>query len=163
MPAEIRLARASDVDALAALEKSAFDADRISKTSFRRMVASGSATILVATGEGAVEGYCAVLFRAGSRKARLYSIAVRPGNGGIGRALLAAAENAAAARGSGQMRLEVREDNSRAIALYEKSGYRPFGRKPDYYADGATALRYSKPLAPAQADAAAANPGMLSR
>lgn len=163
MSAEIRPARASDVDALAALEKSAFDADRISKASFRRMIGSSSATILVATRGGAVEGYCAVLFRAGSRKARLYSIAARPGNGGVGRALLAAAENAALARASGEMRLEVREDNPRAIGLYEKSGYRPFGRKPGYYADGATALKYSKPLAPAQADAAAANPGMLSR
>jgi ribosomal protein S18 acetylase RimI-like enzyme len=163
MSAEIRPARASDVDALAALENSAFDADRISRASFRRMIGSASATILVAAGECAIKGYCAVLFRDGSRKARLYSIATRPGNGGLGRALLAAAENAALARGSGEIRLEVREDNSRAIALYEKSGYRPFGRKPGYYADGAAALRYSKPLAPAQADAAEARPGTHAR
>ena len=46
-----------------------------------------------------------------------------------------------------QARLEVREDNSRAIDLYEKNGYQPIGRKPAYYADGADALRYEKPLA----------------
>ncbi len=44
------------------------------------------------------------------------------------------------------LRLEVREDNSRAIRIYEKSGYRKIGREPGYYEDGATALRYEKTL-----------------
>jgi ribosomal-protein-alanine N-acetyltransferase len=145
MPAEIRPARASDVDALAELENTAFQADRISKRSFRRMVGSRSATILVAAGQHAVVGYCAVLFRAGSRKARLYSLAAARGSG-IGRMLLVAAEDTAAARGCEEVRLEVREDNARAISLYEKCGYRRLGRKPDYYADGTAALLYEKPL-----------------
>ncbi len=42
------------------------------------------------------------------------------------------------------MRLEVRSRNRRAIALYERQGYRRFGRIEDYYEDGATALRYEK-------------------
>lgn len=145
MPAEIRLARASDVDALAAFENTVFEADRISRKSFRNMVDSASATVLVAVAQGTVAGYCAVLFRAGSRKARLYSIAAACGSG-IGRTLLAATEEKAAARGCEELRLEVREDNGRAIGLYEKSGYRRFGRKPGYYADGAAALLYQKPL-----------------
>jgi ribosomal protein S18 acetylase RimI-like enzyme len=56
------------------------------------------------------------------------------------------------------MRLEVREDNARAIGLYEKSGYRLFGRKPGYYADGATALRFEKTL-----EAGAPGPGGAQR
>ena len=150
MPAEIRLARASDVDALAALENAVFEADRISRKSFRKLVASASASVLAAAEQGAVVGYCAVLFRAGSRKARLYSIAVARNSGGLGRVLLGAAEKAAAARGCTELRLEVREDNARATGLYEKSGYRRFGCKPDYYADGAAALLYRKPLHPAE-------------
>jgi ribosomal-protein-alanine N-acetyltransferase len=145
MPAEIRPARASEVDALAELENAAFQADRISKRSFRRMIGSRSATVLVAAGQDAVVGYCAVLLRAGSRKARLYSIAAARGSG-IGRTLLVAAEHTAAARGCEEVRLEVREDNARAISLYEKCGYRRLGRKPGYYADGAAALLYEKPL-----------------
>ena len=35
-----------------------------------------------------------------------------------------------------------------AIALYESSGFRQFGEHAHYYADGATALRYEKSLAP---------------
>ena len=44
------------------------------------------------------------------------------------------------------LRLEVRKDNAPAIALYEARGYRPFGEYPDYYADGAAALRMEKRL-----------------
>ncbi|TIV97396.1 MAG: GNAT family N-acetyltransferase, partial [Mesorhizobium sp.] len=39
-----------------------------------------------------------------------------------------------------------REDNDRAIRIYEQAGYRKLGREPDYYEDGATALRYEKTL-----------------
>ena len=44
------------------------------------------------------------------------------------------------------MRLEVHEHNTRAIARYEKSGYRLFGRHRDYYDDHADALRFEKGL-----------------
>ena len=44
------------------------------------------------------------------------------------------------------MRLEVHEHNTRAIARYEKSGYRLFGRHRDYYDDHGDALRFEKPL-----------------
>ena len=44
------------------------------------------------------------------------------------------------------MRLEVHEHDTRAIARYEKSGYRLFGRHRDYYDDRGDALRFEKPL-----------------
>ena len=53
-----------------------------------------------------------------------------------------------------RVRLEVREDNVRAIALYERCGYRLRDRVPEYYADGATALRFLKSLSKAGAAAA---------
>ncbi|PSJ61278.1 GNAT family N-acetyltransferase [Pseudaminobacter soli (ex Li et al. 2025)] len=149
MLAEIRPARKDDVDALMALELAVFVTDRISRQSFRRMVSSLTASLLVADQPGGILGYCAVLYRTGSKSARLYSLAVAPNSGGgQGRALLAAAEQAARDRGCTSMRLEVRRDNPRAIALYEKNGYRPIGSKPGYYADGMDALRYAKPLDP---------------
>ena len=40
----------------------------------------------------------------------------------------------------------MRYDNASAIALYESYGFRQFGEHTRYYADGATALRYEKPL-----------------
>lgn len=147
MPAEIHPASTADTDALVALEALAFVSDRISRRAFRRMIRSPSVCLLVARDQGVVLGYCAVLYRAHSTKARLYSLAVNPVNGGgVGRALLDAGEKAALARGCKTMRLEVRLDNLRAITLYEKNDYRRFGSKPGYYADGMTALRYEKLL-----------------
>jgi len=149
MSAVIRKARASDVDGLAALEEAVFASDRISRRSFRRLLSRPTAAILVAEAtDGALAGYALVLFRKGVGAARLYSLAVDPGSGGQGhgRALLDAALAAAAERGCGELRLEVREDNPRAVALYERAGFVFTGRLPDYYADGQAALRYSRPV-----------------
>jgi len=155
MPAEIHPASTADIDALVALEELVFINDRISRRSFRHMVRSPSVSLLVARNEGGVAGYCAVFFRAGSNKARLYSLAVTPLNGsGLGRALLAAGERTAIDRGCKAMRLEVRMDNQRAIDLYEKNDYRQFATKPGYYADDMTALRYEKALRGSQEAAA---------
>jgi ribosomal protein S18 acetylase RimI-like enzyme len=148
MPAEIRTARASDVDDLAAIEKAVFSSDRISRRSFRLLIERRTAEILVAEDDGRVAGYAAVLFRQGSGVARLYSIATSPffSGRGTGRLLLAAAEDAAFEHGRMMLRLEAREDNSRAIGIYEQAGYRKIGREPGYYADGEAALRYEKTL-----------------
>jgi ribosomal protein S18 acetylase RimI-like enzyme len=149
MSAAIRQALASDVDGLVALEHAVFAADQLSRRSYRRLVASPSARVLVAGDRDRIAGCAIVLFRAGSRSARLYSIAVAPGEAGAGtgRALLSSAVAAAAERDCTELRLEVREDNPRAIALYERNGFVEFGRRPGYYADGATAIRYALPIA----------------
>ena len=145
MPAEIRPARASDLDALVALENAVFRGDRLSRQSFRRLIGSSSATVLVAAGVSGVDGYCAVFFRKHARVARLYSLAARPGAGGTGSRLLAAAERQAGTCAH-WLRLEVRSDNDRAIALYKRSGYAVIGEIENYYQDGANALRYEKRL-----------------
>ncbi|MCR4266890.1 GNAT family N-acetyltransferase [Nitratireductor sp. ZSWI3] len=148
MPAEIRRAHRADIDALVELENAAFSGDRLSRRSLHTLTGRRSAIVLVAVEETRIIGYALVLLRRLSRKARLYSIAVAPmatGRGVAGR-LLETVEREALARGCGLMRLEVREDNSGAIALYEKSGYRCFGRRKNYYHDGMHALRYEKRL-----------------
>lgn len=148
MAAELRPARASDVDALLAIEEAVFRTDRLSRASFRRLVASASASVLVAEADGRVVGYCILLFRSNSAVARLYSIAVGPGQSGrgIGRMLIAAAEREARACSCSALRLEVREDNPRAIAIYGQSGFQVTCRQPDYYEDGMTAVRMHKQL-----------------
>ncbi len=105
---------------------------------------------MVAEAGGALAGYVLVLYPPRSKRARLYSIAVAPhiGRRGVGPLLLAAAERAARRRGRRAMRLEVHEHNSRAIARYEKSGYRLFGRHRRYYDDRGDALRFEKALGP---------------
>lgn len=148
MPAAIRPARASDIDALVRIENAVFPTDRISRRSFRQLIERETAETLVAEIDGEIAGYCMVLFRTGSGVARLYSIAVatESGGSGVGRLLLDAAEKIAYDHDRLILRLEVRDDNARAIRIYEKAGYRRIGMEPDYYEDHAPALRYEKVL-----------------
>ncbi len=144
----VRPARADDLEALLALEREVFNTDRLSRRSLRRFLASPHAAMLVAEHGGRLAGYALVLFRPRSSAARLYSIAISPhaGRRGIGRTLLAAAEQAAFGRHCTSLRLEVHEKNTAAIALYEKAGYRLFGRHKEYYGDRGNALRFEKRL-----------------
>jgi Acetyltransferases len=144
--ARIRPATLADIDALERIETAVFPGDRISRRSFRTLIARPTAATLVAEIDGVVEGYAMILFRAGTGMARLYSLAVAPGHAGkgLGHALLDAAEAAAIEHDRIVLRLEVREDNAAAIALYRKAGYRPIGSHPGYYDDGMAALRFEK-------------------
>jgi ribosomal-protein-alanine acetyltransferase len=146
---EIRDAEDDDLAGLNGLEARSFASDRLSPESLRRLLRRRSARLRVAAKSGNLLGYHLVLFRAGASVARLYSIAVDGAvrGGGLGRRLLADAEAVAARNGQKALRLEVREDNMSAIRLYEKEGYRPIGCRRAYYADGADAIRYEKPLA----------------
>lgn len=144
----IRAATPHDIDALSAIEAAVFTTDRISRRSFRALIARPTASTLVAELDGAVVGYAMILFRAGTGMARLYSLAVAPERGGqgLGSKLLQAAEDAAKRHDRMLLRLEVREDNHGAVALYRKAGYRPIGRIADYYEDAMAALRFEKVL-----------------
>jgi len=143
-----RRARIGDLAALLALEQAVFATDVLSRRSLRHFITAPNATLIVAEAAGRLAGYGLILYPPRSKIARLYSIAVAPhaGKRGIGPRLLDAAETAARRRGRRVLRLEVHEHNTRAIARYEKSGYRLFGRHRDYYADHGAALRFEKAL-----------------
>ena len=145
---KLRRGRLRDLDALIALEQAVFMMDVLSRRSFRRFLAARGASVIVAEETAALAGYVLILYPPRSKHARLYSIAVAPhiGRRGVGPLLLAAAETAARRYGRRTMRLEVHEHNGRAIARYEKSGYRLFGRHRHYYDDRGDALRFEKTL-----------------
>lgn len=144
----VRDARSADLDALLALEQASFDGDRLSPRQYRHHLRSASARLLIVEDGARLLGSAVLLFRRGTRVARLYSLAVDPAarGRGVGRRLLAAAERAARSRDCARIRLEVRADNLAAQALYETAGYRRCGQRKGYYADGADAWLYQKPL-----------------
>lgn len=144
----IRPAVPEDLDALVRLEM-VFPGDCISRKSFRHLLAHGHAAIWVCDGGQGIVGNAVVLYRRRSASARIYSLVVDPAcqGRGIARALLEAAEQAAAAKGCITMRLEVRADNGAAIRLYRKTGYLPDGRVDNYYDDGMAAQRLRKSIA----------------
>jgi len=146
----IRPATLADVPALAELEIRCFETDRISPRSFRHLLKSGHSSLLIDEEAGVIRGYSLVLFHRNTSIARLYSFAVDNAfrGQGIGKKILAAAEEDALANGSVTMRLEVRPDNPAAAQLYLANGYKQFDVAPDYYEDHMEALRMEKALAP---------------
>jgi ribosomal protein S18 acetylase RimI-like enzyme len=143
-----RLATRADLLALVALEEGTFHEDRLSARSFRHLIAAPSAELIVAEEGGGLLGYVLLLFRRGTRVARLYSLATsqQARGQGLGSGLLEQVERSAARHACRVLRLEVRVDNSVAIGLYERRGYTRFGRIAGFYEDGADAWRYEKPL-----------------
>tara|TARA_R110002094_G_scaffold63662_2_gene73938 strand:+ start:469 stop:948 length:480 start_codon:yes stop_codon:yes gene_type:complete len=143
----IRLASATDLDGLVGIEQSFPEEDRFPKRTWKRLLA-GNAVAHVAVLEGTLVGASVLLFRQGSRVARLYTLSVAPElqGKGLARRLMAAGEAVATQKGCECMRLEARESNQHAILLYERSGYRVIARVSGYYPNGETAVRMEKPL-----------------
>ncbi|MDP4077971.1 GNAT family N-acetyltransferase/peptidase C39 family protein [Acidovorax sp. A1169] len=148
----IGLGTLEDAPALDALERAAFTGDRIALASWRRLLRSPSARVLVArdgAGEcAAVPGACVVLLRRGTFVARLYSLAVAPQarNSGLASALVTEALAHARRAGCALLRLESRADNAGAHRLFRRFGFVPSGRKSAYYEDGVDALCFQKDL-----------------
>lgn len=141
-----RLAVSADIDNLVTLENRCFSEDRISRRSFRRFIEMPRDRVVIAFEDDQILGYSLVLMHAATRLARIYSIAVSPQarGRGLGEQLIRQSEQHAVEAGRIVMRLEVREDNSVAIALYRRLGYRVFGNYRDYYEDHGNALRFER-------------------
>jgi ribosomal-protein-alanine acetyltransferase len=117
---------------------------------FLHHVRAPSSDLIVAMSQQQLLGYALLLRRRGIRSCRVYSIAVSPEarGQGLGALLLQRLERIARTNGLSEIRLEVRQDNATALALYESRGYKNFGARSGYYEDGADAWRLSKSLVP---------------
>lgn len=144
----VRFAETGDLNWLVALEENCFKTDRLSRRSYRSLLARASAVVMVAEQNGVLVGSAVLLFNRATSIARLYSLAVDPTarGHGIGRLLLRTLETIALDHASAVMRLELRIDNDPAHALYESEGFFVVERLPHYYADGAGALRLERSL-----------------
>lgn len=145
----IRSAERADLDQILLLEEASFAADRLSRRTLARWLASGDRVFLLACEAGRLVAALLLLHRPGHRLGRLYSLAVASDRrgAGLGGRLLSAGEAAAAERGCIDLRLEVAVGNQAAIALYQSRGYQTFGSYEAYYHDGGDALRMQKRLA----------------
>lgn len=118
---------------VAALERLCFPADPWSPETFMAALENPSTAILLAQGgDGAVLGYA--VLSAVLDEGNLDNIAVAPGcrRRGVADALLSALTGFGRENLSALM-LEVRASNAPAIALYEKHGFVPVGRRKNYY------------------------------
>ncbi len=118
---------------VAALERACFPADPWSEALFREALDNPAAAVLLAQGEGgSLLGYAVV--SAVLDEGNLDNIAVAPDvrRQGVGDALMKALTGFAR-ENLAVLTLEVRVSNAPAIALYEKYGFAPVGRRKNYY------------------------------
>ena len=140
----LRSAGRGDIDAIEGIEKAAFSSvhERFGRRQILRMIDNPKAYTAVATLDGKVVGWSAMLTRTagGTVSARLYGIAVHPSAGGrgLGRRLAEDGIRAMRQRGAQRVYLEVRTDNAPAIGLYRSLGFVEVEQLPGYYttADG---------------------------
>lgn len=144
----IRPATLSDLDQLIDLENQCFVTDKMSQRNYRELLKKQSANIEVAIQDNDIIASAILLFRKNSRQARIYSIAVMEAfrGQGIAKQLCDILEKNARLRDCNEIILEVRPDNQAAIQFYQKNLYTVFGEYPQFYEDGANALRMRKEL-----------------
>ena len=146
-----RLYKPEDFAALYAIEEVCFEPPhRFSRTYMRQLIRQQGAATWIAEDEGAMRGFGIVEWaREGAGLvAYVQTLEVLPEARGqrAGTELLRRMEESAFAAGAEAIWLHVDAENTAAIRLYEKAGYKPRGRQDDYYGRGRAALVYGKPL-----------------
>ena len=123
------------VELLAALHQSAFDM-AWSANAIAAMLANPNTFALLSSQE-TPSGFAMAWVVAS--EAELLTLAVMPSarRGGVAAALVRAVIERVRARGAQKLHLEVAADNAPALALYDKLGFQPSGRRVGYYARGA--------------------------
>jgi len=129
-----RLGTVDDVAAIADIEAVVFS-DPWSADSFVSMVHAPNAELTVAAEGGRVLGYSVLLLAPPDADLANLAVVSYARRQGIGRRLLDHAVQVARDAGVIHMYLEVRQSNTRAIAMYERAGFRDFGTRKRYYRD----------------------------
>jgi ribosomal-protein-alanine N-acetyltransferase len=145
----VRPATPDDLDAIVLLEHDNLGPDAWSVGLLEEGLAGRVPTVhyLVAETDGSVVGH-AVTSLAGDI-AELQRIAVTPAARRTGVASALLSDSVALAMldgGADRMLLEVRADNTGALAFYAANGFVEVDRRPKYYQDGATAVVLRLPL-----------------
>lgn len=128
---QVRLMQPSDLKAVAAVERAAYDYPW-SLGIFRDCLLAGYYS-LVLEAAGSVAGYGIMSIAAA--EAHLLNLCVHPNSQrhGYGRRLLNALIGKAQDAGVDKVFLEVRPSNKRALALYQSVGFERIGMRPAYY------------------------------
>ncbi len=143
----IRIASSQDAKTLYGIEEEVFASSihKLNLNSIKYHI-KNNCTLLFES-EGAIVGYGIVLFPK-KRDARIYSLAVaeRYRGKGIGNALTLAMVESAKNKHYKNVVLEVESNNTAAIRVYEKLGFRRCGALKDFYGEGKDGIKMAKEL-----------------
>lgn len=86
-------------------------------------------------------GYAGLLVGAGTADVQTLAVSPLHQRRGLGTALLESMIDEAAKRGASELLLDVRADNTAALALYARHGFEQIGRRRGYYGGGRNGRR----------------------
>jgi ribosomal-protein-alanine N-acetyltransferase len=131
----IRQALPTDLEAVMAIEQASFRTPWARAAVCEELSRAHGSLYLAAEVEGRLVGYTGMWVFAG--EAHIMNVAVEHASRrqGTGEALLLTLLARAVEMKADFAYLECRPSNASAIALYGKLGFRPYGRRPGYYAD----------------------------
>lgn len=127
------------IDQVLPLEETLFEDDRWSvRTYWSELGQLDTRHYLVAVDGDAVQGYAGLCDYPDEAFVQTVAVAKAAQGKGVGRQLLQALLDEAARRRQTRVLLEVRADNTRAIDLYERNGFRRSGLRRGYYSPSGT-------------------------
>jgi ribosomal-protein-alanine N-acetyltransferase len=118
-----------------AIEESSFPTPWPRSSMVEELQRPRGALYLAAERDGVLVGYAGMWCFAGEAHIMNIAVDLECRRLGIGEALLLRLLERAVAMGATYAFLECRPSNRRALALYEKLGFRRYGRRPNYYRD----------------------------
>ncbi|MBO0842180.1 MAG: GNAT family N-acetyltransferase [Nocardioides sp.] len=140
----VRPARPDDVAAIAALELEAFPGDAWTPEYLELAVDGSMPTIRVLVAEpepaGGVVGHAIISVVYEIAELQRIAVLLAHRRHGHATALLAETLALATHEGAERLLLEVREENSGALAFYRRAGFAEIDRRERYYRDGATGI-----------------------
>ena len=142
MKADLTRMRWWHIDGVLPLERELFVDDRwTARTYWSELAQVDTRHYLVAVEGAAVVGYAGLCDYPDEAFVQTIAVAKPAQGSGLGARLLQALLDEAERRGQRRVLLEVRADNDRAVALYERFGFRRTGVRRGYYQpSGADAL-----------------------
>jgi len=139
MGIEIETATIMNLDRLYDIEKQSFQKEAFTKQEIAYLLTDYNAIGLAARIDGEIVGFAIgrIDVARGTPYGHILTIEALPSQRrkGIAEKLLKNLEVLFKEKGAKESRLEVREDNTAAISLYQKLGYRRVGKLERYYGD----------------------------
>jgi len=131
-----------DIEQVVALERELFVDDPWTSEQFWGELAHAPETRWYAVHEDdiGIDGYVGLFAVPPEGDVQTIAVAPRSQGSGLGRVLLDELVGEASRRGCTQLFLEVREDNTSALALYARAGFERQGHRRNYYGPGLDAL-----------------------
>jgi len=137
MEIKIETASIKQLDALHKIEEQCFDQEAFSKRQIAYLLTDYNTVALVAKADNGIAGFiiAQVEVEENTEFGHIITINVVPAfrKKGIGSKMMQEMEAILKQKGISECHLEVREDNSPALKLYQNSGYQKIGRLEKYY------------------------------